>query len=1284
MRRFLPGPAPGTFVLVCATVAALLASPRPAHAQATVRVSGEPGEYVTGGATFSYSSADVTFGFVRMPGGVGLNVAAPALWSFRFLGATQHDLGSGVFSPQTLSPTGNEPSLWVDHASQGCSLLGDFEVRRLSFRPDGTVREAWITWTARCQSPGPRQFGEIRLAADTTLWQSHPGDVWAFEGDSVSFVTVARHAQGLAVRFVADAPPVGATFFDLGNGSARFGWRAPAVSTPTVYPIRLIATDDLGASDTTTTWVHSMPAFRVGYRSDPGDGIGKGVPDTLRDPRTEVIIRESGMVYPPLSCVFNVGGRRWTFEYQAPFHRKLAEGTYEGAQRSPSSTLVRPGFGVSTLLGISGCQDREGRFEIRRLRRNATGAVTGIWAVMDARCVGSVGRFRGELLYDIDTTLYLRAPADVFAEPGDSIRIAVAVVETAGRPATLDFSALPAGAAFTWDGPASGMLRWRAPASPVTELPVTFYAASDAGGRDTVTTYLHVVPPDRFILVGEPNHCDYPGKSFVGSARDGEIVPYATYDYETRVKYTSPNQSLGLWLSMPSGQSIRAGQYPLCRSSAFEQNLLWPGFVTDIDFQGYAPELADFHIRKFRRKPSGETASLWATWNWSCWWTPGHPQAHGEVRFNADTTLYTEAPAFWLVERGRPVHFGVRAVQAFGAPSQVTGTQLPPSANFTPGAGATGVFDWAVATPLGATPATFVSSDNAGNADTVQTLIRVMEPRHLRVDGEQYDWATSGGHYECDATTGNFVPANDGHGWVSFSVYALTDSWTIRFGAPGDRTLTPGVYAHPVNASVYSPKRSPEMSIIRNSNQSSPSGQGEFHVRKLALGADGRPTQMWARFRTGYPGSQVWGEVLYGDPDTTIYLTAPADLFVNPSDSVGFVVRATHARSRPVVLSAPGAPAGCLFSDRGDGSATFAWFAPPVGGVDVPVMVFARDDEGRVDSCVTVLHVVVPSSLSVTSTEYEQTLRGESYATDSRSSDFQLNAYGEHGAGIQVQDTNGLWYLWFAAPQDQLLQPGSYPDAIGLNAWDPSLPTLEVRHGADGCGGNGTGTFRVLDVGYDANGHIQRLWVVFEQRCYPWAPSITGELRLGVSEFAVPALASRRVASGADGVARLAWRLDAAAGTLLRVDRRDAGSATWNARAELRPDGSGDVAFADLDVRPGASYGFRLVEPGATETVLDELTLVVAPLIPFEIAALGPNPVRSRLVLHTRGRIPGEVDVLVTDVGGRSVAHETLRPTDEAQHEISLSLPGSLRPGVYLLRARAGGRSVTRRFVLVR
>lgn len=1254
--RLLAGAA--TLVLVASSAGAALAA-------TTLHLWGDPGEPLTGGASLWYSDATTTFTFSRPAG--GLRCVVSSGWTLTFRGPIGHALTPGTYGPVCSAANDNEVRCEIVHGTSWQPNSGSFQVRKLGFAANGSVREAWITWAVQCVASGPWQHGELRVDADTTLWQAIPADAWCFGGDSIAFTTQATQAAGRAISLATSGLPDGARFDDLGGGVGRFRWKHEPVSSALQTTATVIAADDAGGRDTVTTWLHVVPRLGLTLRSEAGEDLLKGQGDSLLAPSTDLrIVEPSGNC--GLVTTWSGHGRTFSITMEAPYGRLMAEGAYEGATAACRQASMLPGLGVT--VGSTVCGHVVGRFEIRRLSRDASGKISGIWATFEHHCDGELPRLLGDLRYNVDTTLYLGAPADLDVEPGDSVRIAARAVSTCGGVATLDVRDLPDGAVYSGHGTAGGVLCWRAPAAN-GEWCVTFIAADDRGGRDTVRTRIHSLAPQRLMLQTTGSDCSSLTTTLALTGLENDFASRASDSTTASVRATGVVGG-GFDARAPFGFALRKGSYPLVSYEYAGADRIY-GYMDYGSGATYSYlERGGLEIRKLTRDAS-QTRSLWAVWRGGC------NAPAGEMIFNADTSLYISAPAFAMVERDRELRFAVAGVSAARASVQLTCTQQPAGSSFLPGVGGSGTFTWSGAAPTGNQVATFVATDAAGKADTLSTVIRVMEPRLMVA---QVEGAVSGlsvpPYSRLDATNANFAVFSAGV--VDLFVYGNARTWEFRVVAPYGRRVTPGVYEQADRADNWTLPHSPGISVSC-SGQTVNARAGAFHVRRIGFDAAGRLSQLWMTFDT--PGTpRTSGELRFGDPDTALYLAAPADLFVEPRAAVGFTVRATQVAGRAVRLSARGVPGGASFHDNGDGTGTFGWPSVPAAGTVTPVTVLASDDEGRQDSCVTYLHVVVPAEFSEawepTTTHGSAWL--ESFSTDATRSDFTLVPYLTSGAVVGTRSLAGEWQITLGAPADGRLVPGEYRGATTPDWSDGTTPVLRVCWNNAPCRGE-YGSFKVLAATYDSTGRITALHATFRDTCYPGAEQIFGTVRYGDAGAVVPVLAVRLLASGEDGVARLQWAVPAVAAAELQLDRRGPDEADWRTVARLERVGQDRVSYEDADVRAGASYAYRLV---CESIVLDEVEVTVRASVAFGIGAVGPNPVSRTLSVQLLGRGSGSVSFHLVDIAGRVVWSDVLPADPGTASRLALRLPGSLSPGVYLLRAAWGGGESRRRIVVLR
>jgi hypothetical protein len=85
------------------------------------------------------------------------------------------------------------------------------------------------------------------------------------------------------------------------------------------------------------------------------------------------------------------------------------------------------------------------------------------------------------------------------------------------------------------------------------------------------------------------------------------------------------------------------------------------------------------------------------------------------------------------------------------------------------------------------------------------------------------------------------------------------------------------------------------------------------------------------------------------------------------------------------------------------------------------------------------------------------------------------------------------WTLDFAAPQDQQLLPGTYPNATRFPFQAPTTPGLSFYGCGRGCN-TLSGQFTVMEAVYAVDGTVQRFHATFEQHCEGGGPALRGEI----------------------------------------------------------------------------------------------------------------------------------------------------------------------------------------------
>lgn len=98
---------------------------------------------------------------------------------------------------------------------------------------------------------------------------------------------------------------------------------------------------------------------------------------------------------------------------------------------------------------------------------------------------------------------------------------------------------------------------------------------------------------------------------------------------------------------------------------------------------------------------------------------------------------------------------------------------------------------------------------------------------------------------------------------------------------------------------------------------------------------------------------------------------------------------------------------------------------------------------------------------------------------------------GSSTVSIWINGPDQWWYLKFGVPNGQSLNPGIYTGAASYPNSDQ--PSLSISGNARSC--DSTGSFTVLELGYDIGGQITDFDATFEQYCDGSTAALRGEIR---------------------------------------------------------------------------------------------------------------------------------------------------------------------------------------------
>jgi hypothetical protein len=405
-----------TLGLAGAALAAFLVA-GPAAADTFLKLTGDPGEPLTGGQTYLFTLADGTF-FMNHNSPNAANArftSATQNWSLDFAGGFQRTLLPGVYLGAVRYPfqSNNSYGLSISGNGFGCNTItGDFRVRKIVYNGN-QISELWATFEQHCDGAVPALRGELRhFVSDTTLYFLPPPDVYAHISEPITFNVSAVETRGRPVTLGAAGLPMGATFTDHGDGTGTFSWPTGALVEGTIT-IGLLSHNDRVTVNSVTV-IHVIGDDRLHMVSDPGDYIGQG--RTWDYNEANMTLVPAGNFQNGASFNLTSGSEWWYLNFAGPNNEPLHMGSYTGATRFPFNS-TGPGLDVSG--NGRGCNMLTGQFDVMQVEYGPDGVPTTFWATFEQHCEGAVPALRGEICFGKGVvTPVTISLADVEAEPG--------------------------------------------------------------------------------------------------------------------------------------------------------------------------------------------------------------------------------------------------------------------------------------------------------------------------------------------------------------------------------------------------------------------------------------------------------------------------------------------------------------------------------------------------------------------------------------------------------------------------------------------------------------------------------------------------------------------------------------------------------------------------------------------------------------------------------------------------------------------------------------------------
>ncbi len=1241
-----------------------------------VRLWGAPGTFQYLGRSWLYDSPYEPVAITESAADSSLTFAVQGQghsWAFTFTAPASRRLTTGAYDSTDddhahLTPRARFRS---GRDNFGSGYASSFHIRRLARTPAGAVRSLWATFRFSEEPGAPPDSGEIRFDTDTTLYVLAPGELARPTGAPFAFDARAVEQTGAAVAFDLLSAPPGATLADHGDATAAV--EVPGGLPPGLWPVVLRTASASGVADTTTVTLRVLAPATLVAASDVTDPVALGESATLDE--ADAYFRVAPTTGNGVQATVATGEHVWSLGFWAPNGAPLSTGIYEhpvlcndcgyAAGARPRMNLLRDGHVCQT--GI------DGSFDVRRLRRAPDGSIRSMWVVFAQTCNWN-GGLRGDLRYDADTSVYLRVPSYVATEVGRPTTVAVAAVDTRGLPVSFAALGAPPGTQVVDHGDGTAALEW--PLGPTMPGPVTltWIATSGDGRADTASTVIEAFRTALFVLKGEPGDPVSLGGSMRWTGSDGTVTTSVFSDSTVNVKFSGSGHTLEFDFAAPFGRALREGLYEEARIYTKQQRSE-PGLLVKVDGRLCDPDSAGFEVRQVRRDAAGAVTSLWVTFAQRC---AGNTAAlAGEVRLSADTSLYVVAPADRSRRSGQDVAFDVRAVDTRGPAALLEAVELPDGAVFTPAGPGVGRLDWSPTDAAGAVRrVAFAARSTDGRTDTVVTLVRTFAPDVMHLASVTGDYIGLGKTYVLAGRDGPFRMSRSGSA-LAVDWTGLHDSWHVQLAVPYGRAPAVGRYEGALGVNARS---LPQPGIdVSTTGRADNAKRGRFEIRKLRLSPDNTVETLWMTFESSLTeGPGLRGDAWIGEPDTTFWLDAPADVFTDPSLPASWVA-AAHGSLTPVAHWAlVDEPAGCTLAATNDTSATVLWPGTTAPG-DYPVILAAEGNDVQ-DTLTTWIHVAGPDYIELHAAPMYFLPQGLDRRFLDRDGTFAFwrNANGAISVVLDAPWNHGHWD--FSRANGERIVPGTYPVTGSIPPWGTSPNGIYFVWGSL-VPGVRDGYFNVTQADYSPSDSLLAFVATFEINLLNSSVPLRGEIHLPGADLPTPALVTLVEAIWTPAGARVRWHLAGRAGTFVTVERnRGAG---WEAFATAAVDGTDGVLVEDCEPAPGSRVGYRLRAADGTRFPA-EAWIDVPVVVAFDLQRLGANPAGGPLELAASTPVAGAASLDMLDVAGRIVDHRSWDALPAGRHVVTLDGMRSLTPGIYFVRWASGGRTLTRSIVVLR
>jgi len=358
---------------------------------------------------------------------------------------------------------------------------------------------------------------------------------------------------------------------------------------------------------------------------------------------------------------------------------------------------------------------------VQQVRYDSTGRVTSLQATFGQSCMGDPVGMNGRILFNADSSLYVVSPQDVYASLVEPLSFVVTAVSAQHSSIGLSATGVPAGASFTDLGNGTGNLAWPAGSATAGTFLVSFTATDSLGRTASAVTAIRVHGPNIMRLDADAGEYLTQGIPHLLHDANATLSNWTNCCGAASAMAATPEEAFHVAFAAPNPRPLSAGHYVAQSAPAGEY-----AAAMGIEAPGRGCNVATgwFDVRQITFDGSGQLSRLWVLFEHHC--EGGAPAVRGEVRINADTSIYVLPPADIYLMAHRDTSVVITAKDTRGNPVALTAAMIPPGCSFSDLGDGTGVMSITRAmTQTGLIPVSFTCTNGLGSQASATTWLHV-------------------------------------------------------------------------------------------------------------------------------------------------------------------------------------------------------------------------------------------------------------------------------------------------------------------------------------------------------------------------------------------------------------------------------------------------------------------------------------------------------------------------------------------------------------------------------